>query len=279
MRLTFFIVLFCFPFCVFSQSIERKIIIDKGKFYYTTIDEEFQVATLHAGKYTAAMNTARSLAMPAGRNFSDPVVPFSWDVVGNDLYVINFLMHPLNDRNEAIKKLDLSALKEWTPEMKPFDLIMQGVDANMLTAFDPYEYTIRRSSTLSNFFYDGVVDAKGNYVLAISNNDSLMVWTYSGAGWKHGELMPLKLNGYFSLFGNGENVYIVLSDGIVHLLKNNMMEQPSTGTLEGPLSDGVLVINKDEGTVKFMKNNKIDKGTNLNELINKKAVSILSGSK
>ena len=62
------------------QKIERKIIIKNNNFYYTTIDEEFQIATLHIGKTTDSLNAAKHYALPAGRNYDEPVNPFSWDV-------------------------------------------------------------------------------------------------------------------------------------------------------------------------------------------------------
>jgi hypothetical protein len=258
-----------------GQNIERKILIEGGKFYYTTIDEEFQVATLHTGKATEALKTAKHLALPAGRNYSDPVVPFAWDVSGASVFAVNFLMHPLNDRNEALKKIEISALREWTPELKPFDLIMQSVDANMMAYNDPYEFVRKRSSLLENFFYDGITKSDGSYCMVVSNNGELSVWNYTAEGWKHGNIQPMRVGGYFSLFEYKKNTYLLLSDGSSHKIEQDTVNAAAAFTLGTALSSGVLVENKDDGTIKFLKNEKIDQSMPLNELIKKKANPIL----
>ena len=51
-------------------------ITESGNYYFTTIDELTQLATLHTGKDTSKIKSAKKLAMPVGRNFDDPIIPF-----------------------------------------------------------------------------------------------------------------------------------------------------------------------------------------------------------
>lgn len=131
---------------VSSQSIERKIIIQNGNYFFTTIDENNQLANLHTGKFTDSIKSAKKLAMPAGRNFDDPIIPFSWDVVDTNIFAISFLLHPLNDRNEAIKRMNISSLKERSKTLTPMELIMLSVEMNPFAYNDPYLF-VRRQLT------------------------------------------------------------------------------------------------------------------------------------
>lgn len=267
--------LFCSVQFVSGQNIERKILIEKGVFYYTTIDEQFQIATLHTGKFSEGLKTAKHLALPAGRNYDDPIVPFAWDLEGKDVYAINFLVHPLNDRNEALKKIEISSLQEWVAALTPSDVIMKSVDASMLTYNDPYAFIIKRSNTLSNFFYDGIALDEKNYCMAICNNAELSIWNYNGTEWKHGVIQHFPVDGYFSLFEFKKQPYLVLSDGSIHKISGDTVEQTSATSTGTALSNGIIIVNKDDGTIKFLKNDKLDQTTPLNELIKKKATIIL----
>ncbi|MBL0327944.1 MAG: hypothetical protein IPP64_00655 [Bacteroidetes bacterium] len=61
MQKTFFVSFFIFlTSLLLGQSIERKIIIQNGNYFFTTIDDNNQLATLHTGKDTAAIRNAKS---------------------------------------------------------------------------------------------------------------------------------------------------------------------------------------------------------------------------
>ena len=172
------LILFYFVASTFvdGQNIERKIIIENGKYYYTTIDEEFQIATVHIGKSTEALKEAKHFALPAGRNYDAPINPFSWDLNKGFIYAINFLVHPLNDRNEALKKIKLSSLQEWDSTVTSIKLLMQSVDQNMFALNDPYIFTTKRSNILTNFYFDGIAINDSSYCMVMTNNDELTVW-------------------------------------------------------------------------------------------------------
>lgn len=259
---------------VSSQSIERKIIIQNGNYFFTTIDENNQLANLHTGKFTDSIKSAKKLAMPAGRNFDDPIIPFSWDVVDTNIFAISFLLHPLNDRNEAIKRMNISSLKERSKTLTPMELIMLSVEMNPFAYNDPYLFVTRRSNILEGFFYDAISNSDGSYTMAVSNNGEMSIWNYNGTEWKHGEVIKFPVDGSFSLFEKNKKTYLILNSGAVH-------EVSTTGIVSTKknigvsLKDGFLIINKDEKVVSFMKNTDLNQKTPLNELIAKKAKLIL----
>lgn len=268
---SFFILLSC---CVFSQSLERKIIIQNGNYFFTTIDELTQLATLHTGKDTAKLKNAKLLAMPAGRNFDDPIVPFSWDLVDTSVFAISFLLHPLNDRNEAIKRMNIASLKEWNKITTPMDLIMLSVDMNPFAYNDPYLFVTRRSNTISGFFYDAVVVNDTSFVMAISNNGELSIWNYNGKEWKHSEVQKFPVEGFFSLFTLKNKTYLATNVGGLYEISLKGIEAAENKSAGTNLSSSTLIINKDDNTVWYIKNNDINQHTPLNELIKKKAVRI-----
>ena len=48
-----------------AQSLERKIIVQNGKFYYMSVDENIQLATLYAGSISQPLKLAKAFALPA----------------------------------------------------------------------------------------------------------------------------------------------------------------------------------------------------------------------
>ncbi len=274
MQKTFFVSFFILVSSfVFAQAIERKIIIQNGNYYFTTIDELTQLATLHTGKDTSKIKNAKKLAMPAGRNFDDPIIPFCWDVVDTSVYAISFLLHPLNDRNEAIKRMNINSLKEPSKTVTPMDLIVLSVDLNPYAYNDPYLFVTRRSNTIEGFFYDGISTSEG-YTVAISNNGELSIWNYNGTEWKHSEVMKFSVDGYFSLFEKNKKIYFLTTGGVVQEVSTAGIS-PLKKDIEINQKEGFLIINKDDKTVWFMKNNDLNQNTSLNELITKKAKRIL----
>lgn len=274
MRKTFFVSFFIlFSSVVFSQSIERKIIIQNGNYFFTTIDENNQLATLHTGKFSDSLKASKKLAMPVGRNFDDPIVPFCWDVVDTNLYAISFLLHPLNDRNEAIKRINILSLKEWGKSPTPMELINLSVDMNPFAYNDPYLFVTRRSNMLEGFFYDAIATSTG-YTMAISNNGEISIWNYNGTEWKHGDVVKFPIDGYFSLFEKNKKTYLILNSGIIQEVSTNGIS-PNKKDVGVKLKDGFLIANKDDNSVWFMKNEDLNQRIPLNELVTKKAKRIL----
>jgi len=257
----------------FAQEMERKIIIVNSRYYFTTIDPEFQIATLHTGKISEPMSSAKLLALPAGRNYAEPINPFSWDLFKGNFYGINFLSHPMNDRNEAIKRFPVTSLQAWNKDLKPIDMIMKSVDAPMLTTNDPYAYVIKKSNTLEHFFYDGIAMNDSSYYMAISNKDEISFWNYDGKKWNQGPEQKFDTENYFSIFKWNNKLYIIRGDGqlfVVNDLKLTMLKK----SIGGPLSNYTIIENRDNKSISFVKNKDLDYGQGLDKLLSKKAVKL-----
>lgn len=275
MKFLFFISFFvCTLTTVFAQGIERKIIIENGKYYYTTIDEEFQIATLNVGKYTESLKEAKHIALPAGRNFDVPVIPFSWDLSNGFIYAINFLAHPLNDRNEALKKIKLTTLQEWDSTVTIFQMLMKSVDFNTFAMNDPYLFITNKSTILNNFFFDGIAINDSSYCMAISNNGELSFWNYNGKTWFHSDPIKFQLDGYFSLFKFRNKIYIHFRHGFVYEVFLNKKIAMKSKKLGSAAVDGILIDNRDENTIQTLSFRFLDKETPLNELIKNRAVTV-----
>lgn len=256
-----------------AQEIERKIVIDHGNYYFTTIDPEFQVATLNKGKTSEPLKDAIKLALPAGRNYDAPVIPFSWDVRDTNVYAINFLKHPLNDRNEALKRMNIHSLKAWGKEVTPMSMIMTGTDLSPFAYFEPYAFVIRRSSTLDNFFFDGIALNDTSYCVAISNNGELSFWNYNGKSWKHTDVFKFTVKDYFSIIQHNKKVYLLMNNGSVYEATAKSI-LPVDMKLPGTLADGFLLADKDKNAVYYVKNKDIGQNTTLDEVIQKKSKKI-----
>lgn len=257
-----------------SQDVERKIIIEDGSFYFTAIDNETQVATLFTGNDSSSVKTAKKLELPAGRNFTDPINPFAWDVADKNLYAVNFLMHPLNDRNEAIKRMSVTSVKEWGPGISALELIMQGTEMSPFAYNDPYLFVTRRSNTMNNFFFDAVSVNDSSYFMAIANNGELSIWNFNGKEWKHSEVQNFPVTGFFSLFVHGKNVYLATNEGGLYKVSLNGITDVKNKSVGTTLGGCFLVLNKDDDSIWYMKNSDLNNYTRLSELIKKKAIRI-----
>ncbi len=257
-----------------AQSIERKIVISHNTFFYTTIDEEFQMATLHKGHVSASLKNGKSLALPAGRNYTQPIVPFSWDVMNNDFYAVNFVNHSQNDKNEALKRFPFADLLEWSSKVNVPDMLMKSTEMNMFAYNDPYMFVVNRSNIIDHFFYDAIALNDSSYLMAITNNGEMSIWNYDGKKWEHGDVQQIKIDDYFSLFSSGQKTYMVLSTGDIYQVGKNGIVPVSGKTIGQPLNSGFLVLNKDDNSVYFMKSSQLDKVVALNKQIKKKAIKL-----
>lgn len=274
MTKSFFVSLFvALTFALFSQTIERKIIIQNGNYFFTTIDDNTQLATLNTGKYSDEIKDAKKLAMPVGRNYDDPINPFCWDVSGKNIFAINFLVHPLNDRNEAIKRMEIASLKDWATTGTIMEMLMKGVEMSPFAYNDPYLFVTRRSNTFEKFFFDGVSENDSSYTMAISNNGELSIWNYDGKEWKHGEVQKFPVDGYFSLFAFKNKTFMIVNSGVLYEISAKGISAINKDC-GASLMNGIIIINKDEKTISFLKNSDLSSHTALNELINKKAIRI-----
>lgn len=274
MNYYFNILLFaCFALVAHAQDIERKIIIENSHFYYTTVDKEFQIATLHTAKISETMKASKPLALPAGRNYNEPLNPFSWDISGSTMYAVNFLNHPLNDRNEALKRFALSSLQKWDSTVSIVDMMLKSVDQNTFTWNEPYMFALRRSNNLDNFYYDGIALHDSSYYMAVANKGEFTLWNYDGKKWTNSEVKQFPVNGYFTLFTFSQHLYMLKNSGEIYEVSMDTIMRIG----KDPVSlytNGFIIENRDDRTIKFMKHNHTNQTVPLNELIRKKAVGI-----
>lgn len=262
------------PFICLAQTIERKIIVENNSFFYTTIHEEFQVGTLCTGSISESLNKAKKLALPAGRNYNEPLNPFSWDLKDSEMVAVNFLNHPLNNKNEALKRFKLSSLKEWGKEVTTMDMVMQGVEENRFAYNDPYKFIKRQSSYLNGFYFDGIMLNDSTYVMAIANNNQLSIWRFISDKWIHSEPQLFNINGFFSLIEKNGQLYLIFNNGTIHNVSLKEVAPVPLVITTKNLNDYTVIINRDRHVVQFIRNEELNKSIPFNELIEKKGIYI-----
>lgn len=261
------IVLLFFVSKTHGQNIERKIIIDNGQCYFTTVDPEFQIATLHVFAVDKPVKTAKEYAVPAGRNLNVPIIPFCWDLTGKDMFVINFMNNALNNRRNALKQIPLNTLKEWDDKLTVSDVVMKSTEVMPYTGFEPYSETTEKSPVLDHFFFDAISTSDSSLCLVISNNGEITVWEYSHNSWKKGEDLKMTVAGFFSLFEYKGRPYLITSDGNVFAVQNRRLIKLADKKISQSLSDGILIINKTDQTISFMDKAAFDRQKSLTEMI------------
>jgi hypothetical protein len=265
-------ILYAFP--MLAQEMERKIILKNNAFFYTTIDPEVQIGTLHTGSISDPLKAAKKLALPAGRNYRHPLNPLAWDIADSLVFVVNFLDHPLNNKNRALKCFPLSSLREGNSSITAADMIMKSVDQNMFAYNEPYQFIKHQSNMLNGFQFDGIVLQDSSYVMVIANNNQLSVWNYAHKKWTHGEVQSFVIDGFFTLFEADQQLYIILKNGNVHKVSNQQVAPIPEKVTNRTLNENTLILNKDKHTFQLIKNNELNMQMPFDELIEKKAVSI-----
>jgi hypothetical protein len=257
-----------------SQTAERKVIIQNSSFFYTTIDAENQLGTLHTDSVSGYFKKGKKLALPAGRNYREPINPFSWDLKDSSMYAISFLDHPLNNKKEALKCFRLSSIQEWSNNVAVMDMIMKSVDQNMFAYNEPYQFTKHQSNILNGFQFDGIVLHDSSYVMVIANNNQLSIWNYGNKKWTHSGVQPFTIDGFFTLFEADKQLYLILNNGNVHKVSKEQVLPAPEKVTNRTLNENTLILNRDKNTFQLIKNNELNMQIPFNELIEKKAISI-----
>lgn len=227
-----------------AQSLERKIIVQNGKFYYMSVDENIQLATLYAGSISQPLKLAKAFALPAGRGISAETNPLAWDLFDEHIFAINFLDHSLNDRNEAIKKIPVSSLKEWGPIVRMEELMMESIDQHMFQLNEPYLFVKNRSNYLNHFYFDGLIHQSA-YWMAMANNDELTIWRNTNEGWKNSEVIDFSITNYFSLVSNGDQLFLITYEGDIYSIGLNGLLEIKKGNGSFDLARSILIDDRD----------------------------------
>lgn len=264
--------LLCFLY-VYAQNIERKIILKDSKLYYTTIDSHLQIATLHTVSVTDSVTPFVRLAVPAGRNYREPLNPFCWDINTYFFYAINFVDHPMNNKFNAIKRIPLTSLREWDSLNTPRKILSKSTEQPIYCDFQPYKFIVSKSSELDHFFFDAIVRKDSSYSLVIANKGELSVWCYKEKKWSQSSAFPFNLDHFFTLFEHKGKLFMLQSNG--HIYELSMNKAPVLKKLRTvkPLTEGVLLINKDQEKILFIKDNQLNWKLPPKDII-KKAINI-----
>lgn len=227
-----------------AQSLERKIIVQNGKFYFMSVDENIQLATLYSGSISQPLKFAKAFAVPAGRGVSAETNPLAWDLFEEHVFAINFLDHSLNDRNESIKKIPVSGLMEWGPNVRLEELMMESIDRHMFQLNEPYLFVKNRSNYLNHFYFDGLIHQNA-YWMAMANNDELTIWSYTNEGWKYSEVIDFPITNYFSLLSQGDQLFLMTYEGDLYSVGLNGLLQIKKGNGGVDLARSILIDDRD----------------------------------
>ncbi|MFT7589934.1 MAG: hypothetical protein ACI959_002155 [Limisphaerales bacterium] len=238
------------PIILFGQKAERKIIIENDTFWYITVNDETQLGTLYSGNLDKPLSEAQQLALPAGRNLTDEFNPLSWDLMEGYLFAINFLDHPLNDRIESFKRIDIAQLGKQA-DSEPMQLIQQSTEQFMLARNEPYADVLKRSKILKGFYFDMII-ADSMIYMAISNNDELRVWRFNGERWRSGPLKTYSPKGAFSLLSVNRSVILVDESGDAFDISDGSPVNTGPKLRTHQLSDGLMIINRDKKEISFV---------------------------
>jgi hypothetical protein len=254
-----------------AQQVERKVIVENGQYYYVTIDEMHQIGTLYIGKYDQPLHQSKAFGLPAGRGISAQTNPLAWDLADTKMYAVNFLDHSLNDRNEAIKRFEISGLKEWSTNLRVEDLLMESAEKNMYVLNEPYLFIKSRSKFLNNFYFDGIYFDNA-YWMVITNNDELTIWKYANEEWKHSEVKKFPVTGFFSLVVLKKSLHLMTNSGEIYQVTLESMGLTSSSSIN--LNEYILIDDRDEKVAYYMKNNSFNFEKSLKTQVIEKAIKL-----
>lgn len=226
-----------------QQKIERKIIIDKGLFYYFTVDDETQLATLHKGSIADKLSIAKKYPMPIGRETTEPFNPLAFDIKGDEMIGINWILNSNNSRYEAIKAINL---KNWEKPHADWALeqwAQVSFDQPNIAPNEPWENMLAANNILSNTFFDIILTDK--LVMGVSNQNKFWLYNYDGTTWGKMILADVKFAQYFSLINQKEKIGIVDAMGNIFQINTNKntIDLKRKSIDEQPK---ILIIDKDE---------------------------------
>jgi hypothetical protein len=235
-----------------AQSLERKIILSDGQLWFTTVNEDYQLASLYQLGTEVPFDQAKPLLLPAGRNITEDHNPFSWDLWEDEMMAINFLDHPMNDRNEAIKRINLQEVREFE-DMEIIEYIMGSTRHYTWTLNDPYLYLIQENSYLKNFHFDAIWTKSGALHFLISNAGEARYWIFDQGKWTSSDPLLMGFEDFFSLFEYQSETYVLSQGG--GLFKLSIDENPEIITMARPdfaLQDKILVLDRDADRMYYL---------------------------
>ena len=246
--------------------IDRKIIIENGKYHCVSIDPLFQIGTYHTGSIDDTLLTSQSLALPAGRMLGGNDNELAWDINEKDIFAVSTLEHPLNDRYEAIKKIPLDSLQDWGNYKHPGDVILISVDNYMYAPNDPYRYIAQRFKSLDTYYFDAVY-FKEKYWMVVTCQNEWTVWYFENYQWKQSSVLVPYQSCKFTLFEKDDEMHMVMESSAVYKVTEKKIEQLQIAKPQKTLNDGILVLNKDVNKLQYLDKSHLDKEKTLSEIL------------
>lgn len=243
---------------IYAQAgIERKIIVDKGNAYYCTVDDDWQLATLHATTIGKS-SSERVFELPLGRERKDEFMPLCFDMKGNKMIGLNWITNATNSRNEALKKIridELASVQKNATEASVSAWLERSFAWPYLTSNEPWMAMLRRDNVLDNCYFDLTMLDNGHVVMAVCNHNDLMLWEYDGKQWQHSQLLSVTITGYFSLASLGTKTWLIMQDGSIFRLDGEDIAATTlvkeNEHLEQPLKDIVLIVDHDNRKILY----------------------------
>lgn len=267
-----FLLCIAVAFNAWGQAIERKIIIQDKHFYFQKINEENQLATMFVGKTNAAVSHADSFAVPFGRNFEMPFNPFVWDFYKDNFFSLNFLRHPLNDWNEAVKIIGMQDLKtdSFLQHARPIDLIFKSCDYYAWQMNEPFMEIKRNKTHFDQFYYDGVMSSDSTLWMMYAIDNQYQLWQLHKQEWKQIGSQDLKLENYFSLV-NWKNKLLLFYQDNFYVISKKSGKIIGKYHFNGKLDKGILVIDRDKNKLYWLASENLNSELPFEKILKSKA--------
>ncbi|GAA4448714.1 hypothetical protein [Rurimicrobium arvi] len=192
-----------------AQQPERKVIVDNGRFFYFTVDEETQLAHMHSADTKRRFAEADDLLIPAGRSTEDPQNPLCFSLRGDQLITINWILNSNNSRYDAIRKIDL---RNWRKSRPDWD-IAAWAEASfvqpVIAPNEPWEQLLRDNNVLTGTYFDLNAPDSNHLIMTVCNNRQLRVCRWDGLKWSVAAPIPCPFDTCFSVIYNNGSVALV----------------------------------------------------------------------
>lgn len=241
-----------------QTGIERKIVIDNGNAYYCTVDNDWQLATLHMAVLNNGMTPERLSELPLGREWKDEFMPLCFDIRGNEMVGFNWITSATNSRNEALKKIKIDELTQVSKAATDASMtawLERSFTWPYLTSNEPWMVMLRRNNVLDNCYFDMTMLDNGHVVMVICNHNDMTVWEYDGKIWQHSGRLNVNITGYFSLVSLARQTWLITQNGTIFRLDGKEVATTQlikeTQQLGQPLKDVVLIVDRDNKNVRY----------------------------
>lgn len=198
-----------------AQDAERKIIVEGGRFRFLTVDPETQLAHLHEGSVRQKINTSSGLPVPTGRSTEEPINPLAFSLHANELISVNWILHSLNSRYEAIRRIDLAHWRKRRPDWQNESWAEASFAQDVWAPNQPWEQMLADNNTLSDCFFDMISNGP-ELIMAVCNQGQLRLSRWNGKVWNIGKPIPYTGKSYFSLIVQSGKIAILSAEGSLY---------------------------------------------------------------